>query len=183
MAQLKKKYFLVTIGVLFLGVAVFTNRDEQPLDLHSHIQQHVLEAEYGSATTFHFASQPGIVSTSTESSTSLVGKLQANQADVRWFAAGELAKRKDKRAVEYIIKAMRDPTDTIRVCVMAQALGRIKDPRALGPLSAAAFDSTNRDLRLCAIQSLGMLGDPRAVPKLIEALETRNMTIAAASAL
>lgn len=179
MPGLKKRYLIAVLGAFLLGILLVPVGSH---NLHDKIQQHVLEAEYGSATAFYFAGKPGIAPSSTESYESLIDKLKSLTPNVRWFAAFELAKRKDRRAVDAIIRAMRDP-DTVRVCIMAQSLGRIKDPRALGPLTEAAFDFDNRDLRLCAIQSLGMLGDPRAIPKMIEALEMRNMPVAAASAL
>ncbi|MEN8106793.1 MAG: HEAT repeat domain-containing protein [Pseudomonadota bacterium] len=110
-------------------------------------------------------------------------KLESALPDTRWAAARELAARRDARAVEAIIRAMRDPQGTIRVCVMASALGHLRDPRALGALTEAAFDPVNRDLRLCAIQSLGMIGDASAVPALIRALQEGNMPVAAANAI
>jgi len=179
MTSFRKRYLLIVLGALLLG---FYLAPVGTLSLHDEIQQHLLEAEYGSATTFHFADKPNTAASSSESRESLIDKLKSLIPDIRWAAAFELANRRDRGAVEAIIRAMRDP-DTVRVCVMAQALGRIKDPRALGPLTEAAFDLDNRDLRLCAIQSLGMLKDARAIPKLIEALETRNMPVAAADAL
>lgn len=179
MAGFRKRYLLTVFGALLLG---FYFAPVDTLNLHNEIQQHLLEAEYGSATTFYFADKPNTAASSSEPRASLIDKLKSLVPDIRWAAAFELANRKDRHAVEAIIRAMRDP-DTVRVCVMAQALGRIKDPRALSPLTEAAFDLDNRDLRLCAIQSLGMLKDTRAIPKLIEALETRNMPVAAADAL
>jgi HEAT repeat protein len=152
-------------------------------DLHTEIQQRLLEAEIGSATTFHFASgSRAIVPDSTATDTLLIS-LNSSSPNARWEAAKELAARRDPRAVEAVIRAMRDPEGTIRVCVMASALGHLKDPRALSALTEAVFDPANRDLRLCAIQSLGMIGDRDAVPTLIEALEARNMPIAAANAI
>lgn len=179
MAVIKKRYLIFILAGFLLGTCLVP---VDPPTMHARLRQYILEAEYGSATTFLFAGKPGPVPDSVDSSDSLIAMLRSIVPEIRWFAAHELANRKDSRAVEAIINAMHDP-DTVRVCVMAQALGRIKDPRALGPLTEAAFDYGNRDLRLCAIQSLGMIGDRGAIPKLIEALEAGNMPIAAADAL
>ena len=113
----------------------------------------------------------------------LLNNLEASQSETRWQAAKQLAVRRDTRAVEAVIRAMRDPAGTRRVCVMASVLGHLKDPRALSALTEAAFDSGNRDLRLCAIQSLGMIGDRRAVPALIEAVRMGNNPVSAANAI
>jgi len=150
-------------------------------DLHAEIQQRLLEAEIGSATTFHFASSTRAVVP--DDTATLLTNLESSFPGTRWEAAKELAARREPQAVEAVIRAMRDPRGTIRVCVMASALGRLKDPRALSALTEAVFDPGNRDLRLCAIQSLGMIGDPAAVPTLVEALMMGNTPIAAANAI
>jgi HEAT repeat protein len=138
-------------------------------DLHAEIQQRLLEAEIGSATTFHFAS--GTRAVVPDDTATLLANLESSFPGTRWEAAKELAARREPQAVEAVIRAMRDPRGTIRVCVMASALGRLKDPRALSALTEAVFDPGNRDLRLCAIQSLGMIGarmgDERGVMPII----------------
>lgn len=171
--------------VLAAVIALFllARPDAPAPDIHDAIQQRLLEAEYGSARAFHFAAAPTAPVGNGEALGEVLAGLRAGDPAQRWAAAGELTRRRDRRAVEAIITAMLDAEDTIRVCVMATALGRIGDPRALGPLTQAAFDPGNRDLRLCAIQSLGMIGDRRAVPDLIRALGERNMPVAAADAL
>lgn len=152
-------------------------------DLHTEIQQRLLEAEMGSATRFHFATGSRAMVPDDTATDTLLGNLASSFPETRWQAAKQLAVRRDPRAVEAVIRAMRDPSGTLRVCVMASALGHLKDPRALSALTEAAFDPGNRDLRLCAIQSLGIIGDRAAVPTLIEALKANNMPVAAANAL
>lgn len=152
-------------------------------DVHAELQQRLLEAELGSATTFYFASgSRSMVPDGTATDTLLVN-LESSIPDTRWQAARELAVRHDPRAVEAVIRAMRDPAGTVRVCVMASALGHLNDPRALGALTEAVFDVRNRDLRLCAIRSLGMIGERAAVPTLIAALQANNTPVAAANAI
>jgi HEAT repeat protein len=156
--------------------------DHDP-DVHTELRQRLLEAELGSAVNFHFATPPQAPDLARTSLSDLLGQLRSANPVQRWQAADRLADAGDSRAVDALIQAMRDPDGTVRVCVMAEALGRLKDPRAVGALTEAAFDQTNRDLRFCAIQSLGMIGDRRAVPKLIEALEARNNPVEAANSL
>lgn len=184
MALAAHRYRLLMVLMLLGGVVLLLAlRDRSVTDVHDRIQQRLLEAEYGSARSFHFAAPPAAPVGNGEPLGEVMSGLQAADPAARWAAAEELARRRDRRAVELVIAAMLDSEDTIRVCVMASALGRIGDPRALGPLSRAAFDPDNRDLRLCAIQALGMIGDTRALPDLVRALENRNMPVAAADAL
>lgn len=165
-----------------LGLFVLWRQGATP-DLHVEIQQRLLEAEIGSATAFHFASGSRKVVPDNTSTGVLLSNLKSSFPESRWEAAKELAVRREPRAVEAVIRAMRDPRGTIRVCVMASALGYLKDPRALSALTEAVLDPRNRDLRLCAVQSLGMIGDQNAVPALIEVLEAGNTPIAAANAI
>ncbi len=173
---------LVLLALVCLGVGLYLGKTA-PHDIHTELRQRLLEAELGSAATIHFAIQPKASAPTNDAIDDLAAKLRSAMPEVRWDAADRLAKRADPAAVDALIRAMRDPAGTLRVCVMAKALGHLKDPRALSALTEAAFDPANSDLRLCAIQSIGMIGDRRAVPKLIESLEAGNMPIASADAL
>lgn len=176
----------VTQGALIAGtlaIALFWLMPGHDADVHTELRQRLLEAELGSAVNIHFATPPQAPDLARTSLSDLLGQLRSANPAQRWQAADRLADAGDPRAADALIQAMRDPDGTVRVCVMAEALGRLKDPRAVGALTEAAFDKTNRDLRFCAIQSLGMIGDRRAVPKLIEALEARNNPVEAANSL
>ena len=173
---------LLVLAIVAVGTVLL--RPDRGADLHTRLQQRLVEAELGRAPAFYLAAGPRMAEPpSSEPLSRVLGELRSSDPQKRWAAADELAVRRNPLAVEFVIDAMMDPEGTVRVCVMASALGYLRDPRALGPLTEAAFDPRNRDLRLCAIESLGMLGDPRAVPRLIEALETRNMPVAAANAI
>ncbi len=172
----------VLAGVMVLG-AVLLWRPSPQDDIHTEVQQRLLEAELGSARAVHFAGPSRALVPDEISTGALLTDLAASQPETRWRAAKQLAVRRDPRAVEAVIRAMHDPRGTLRVCVMASALGYLKDPRALSALTEAAFDPGNRDLRLCAMQSLGMIGDRRAVPTLIEAVSAGNTPVTAANAL
>ncbi len=174
--------YKATLAGALVIVIVVAWAPANPPDLHAEIQQRLLEAELGSATTYHFASTARRAPDGNDTET-LVTDLSSPSPRMRWQAAEELAIRRDNRAVEAVIRAMRDPQGTIRVCVMASALGHLGDPRALSALTDAMFDPANRDLRLCAIQSLGMIGDAAAVPSLIKALQDNNTPVAAANAI
>ena len=182
MSPIHKKYIVIILATMAVAV-VMLRPPAAPPDVHTELQQRLLEAELGSASTFHFASGSRAMVPDDTATDALLVKLESSQPDARWQAAKELAVRRDPRAVEAVIRAMRDPKGTIRVCVMASALGHLKDPRALSALTEAVFDPRNRDLRLCAIQSLGMIGDRSAVPTLIAALEANNTPVAAANAI
>jgi len=184
--QMPRKISPRQLLLLLVIVAVGTGllRPDRAEDLHTRLQQRLIEAELGRATAFYLAA--GLRMAEPPSSAPLsqvLGELRSNVAQKRWAAADELAVRRNPAAVNFVIDAMMDPAGTVRVCLMATTLGYLRDPRALGPLTEAAFDPRNRDLRLCAIEALGMLGDPRAVPSLIEALKTRNMPVAAANSI
>jgi HEAT repeat protein len=172
----------IVLAAVVVGMVLLL-RPTPGTDIHGQIQQRLLEAELGSSTTFHFANGPRTLVPDSNPTDFLLTRLKSSSPETRWQAAEQLAVRRDPRAVEAVIRAMRDPGGTIRVCVMASALGHLKDPRALSALTEAAFDPVNRDLRLCAIQSLGMIGDRRAVPALIDALQAGNTSIAAANAI
>jgi HEAT repeat protein len=172
----------VVLAVVVVSM-VFLLRPAPGVDIHGQLQQRLLEAELGSSTTFHFANGPRTLVPDNNPAVFLLTRLESSSPETRWQAAEQLAIRRDPRAVDAVIRAMRDPEGTIRVCVMASALGHLKDPRALSALTEAAFSPINRDLRLCAIQSLGMIGDRRAVPALIDALQAGNTPIAAANAI
>jgi HEAT repeat protein len=176
-----KYIVIITISMVVAGLLL--RAPAGPVDVHAELQQRLLEAELGSASTFHFASGSRAMVPDDTATDTLLVNLESSQPDTRWQAAKELAVRRDPRAVEAVIRAMRDPKGTIRVCVMASALGHLKDPRALSALTEAVFDPHNRDLRLCAIQSLGMIGDRSAVPALIAALEANNTPVAAANVI
>lgn len=177
---MRSKWIVLTVVVVSM---VWLLRPTPGVDIHGQIQQRLLEAEPGSSTTFHFSNGPQALVPDNMPTDFLLTQLESSSPETRWQAAEQLAVRRDPRAVDAVIRAMRDPEGTIRVCVMASALGHLKDPRALSALTEAAFDPVNRDLRLCAIQSLGMIGDSRAVPALIDALQACNTPIAAANAI
>lgn len=179
----RRDWALLLVLVFALAAAELMLKQRGTAHTHADLQLRLIEAELGSPTFVYLASIPKSPVPTAEDSGSLLTRLKSAIPEQRWDAATEIGKRRDARAVEALIMAMRDPAGTRRVCVMASALGRLKDPRALGALSEAAFDPTNEDLRLCALESLGMIGDARAVPVLVEALERGNMPIAAADAL
>jgi len=166
------------VSAMIVVSMVWLLRPAPDIDIHTQIQQRLLEAELGSSITFHFANGPRALVPGNNPT-----DLLSPSPETRWQAAEQLASRRDPRAVDAVIRAMRDPQGTIRVCVMASVLGHLKDPRALSALTEAAFDPANRDLRLCAVQSLGMIGDRRAVPALIGALQAGNTPVAAANAI
>lgn len=76
---------------------------------------------------------------------------------IRWRAAIALGERHERRAVESLIGALRDPNHHVREEVVA-ALGRIGDPRAIDPLIGMLNDPY-RSIRLRAIRALEQIGE------------------------
>ncbi len=174
-----KTIFFIILSALLSGCA-----DTATPTVHEQLRQHILEAELGSAITISFAKKPvAPLPPAEQDEATLTRQLQSSNKETRWAAAEKLSYSANKDVVLALIRAMRDPSGTQRVCVMAQALGHLKDPRALSALTQAAFDPSNRDLRLCAIRSIGMIGDKSAVPALITALKQNNTPLQTASTL
>jgi HEAT repeat protein len=80
--------------------------------------------------------------------------LRRGTAAQRRFAAEELGKMKDVRAVEALILALQDPDDSVADAAAA-ALGRIADPRAIRPLAAALKKPATRWSAAGALVGLG----------------------------
>ncbi len=169
--------------VFFLVILLSACSSPPPLSVHDQLRQHLLEAEFGSVISIHFAKKPMTPLPPSTPIKKLFNQLRSNLPSIRWSAADQLAYSQNKKVTKALINAMLDAKGTQRVCVMATALGHLKDPRALSPLTQAAFNPSNRDLRLCAIRALGMIGDKRVIPSLIKALKENNMPLQAASSL
>ncbi len=90
----------------------------------------------------------------------------------RWFIGAEvLGGLKDTRAVDPLIKALKDENKEIRKAGI-NALGDIKDNRAVEPLIEALKDE-NKDVRMFIPASLSAIGDNKAVEPLIEILKDK----------
>jgi HEAT repeat protein len=96
----------------------------------------------------------------------LIERLKDKNSDVRRNVAWALGEIGDARAVDALIKALKDRVIRIRV---AEALGKIGDSRAVDALIEALRD-WDEDVRKSVVWALGEIGDARAVDALIEAL-------------
>ena len=76
---------------------------------------------------------------------------------------------KDRRAVEPLIRALRDNDWYVRSGV-AEALGEMRDPRVVEPLTGALKDESWY-VKLAAADALGRVGDARAVDGLVQTLK------------
>jgi HEAT repeat protein len=92
------------------------------------------------------------------------GKVRAKAA----WALGEIG---DNRAVEPLIKALENDSDSGVRLEVALVLGIIDDPRAVEPLIRALENDSDSYVRILAVGALGNIGDKRAVEPLIRALE------------
>lgn len=91
---------------------------------------------------------------------------------LRWLIGAEILNNlKDARAVDPLIKALKDENKEIRKAAI-NALGDIKDKRAVEPLIGALKDE-NKDVRMFVPASLVTVGDIRAVGPLITALKDK----------
>ena len=79
------------------------------VDIHGQIQQRLLEAELGSSTTFHFSNGPRTLVPDNNPTDFLLTRLESPSPETRWQAAEQLAVRRDPRAVDAVIRAMRYP--------------------------------------------------------------------------
>ena len=98
----------------------------------------------------------------------------------RVSAATELGEMGDVRAVEPLIAALENKSETEWVVYTraAKALAKIGDPRAVEPLIAALkYDHA----AYCAAEALGEMGDTRAIEPLVEALGGSGATLRGAT--
>jgi len=91
---------------------------------------------------------------------------------VRMFAALKLGERKDRTAVEALIK-MLEIEDVEERSKAILSLGMIGDIRAVEPI-IQIMNSSHINFRRMAILSLGMIGDIRAVEPIIEMLKNKK---------
>ena len=77
---------------------------------------------------------------------------------LRYESAKALGVFKDQRAVEPLIRCLRDSKRQVRISA-AESLGKIGDPRAIIPLLSAA-DDADVNLRVCAMEALILLHYP-----------------------
>ena len=112
----------VLAGMVLLGAFLMWRPDPQD-DIHAEVQQRLLEAELGSATTFHFAGWSRELLPADSPTDLLLENLKSLQTETRWQAAKQLAVRRDTRAVEAVIRAMRDPAGTRRGLCDGQCAG------------------------------------------------------------
>ena len=129
---------------------------------------------------------------------------------IRGEAARQLGAGGDRRAVEPLLTALRDPKYQVQMQVIG-ALGQIRDPRILEPLLELfpqtahthavgrvlgwlgddravepMLDALSADtplMRSSAADALGHLGDKRAIDPLIEALKDENKYVRQAAAI
>ncbi len=94
--------------------------------------------------------------------------LQDDYFDVIQNAADALADLGDRRAVDYLIKAL--VTNPQHALHLVNELARFKDPRSVGPLLAAMKGAADSHARSRIIQALGTNGDSQATEPLINAL-------------
>ena len=107
----------------------------------------------------------------------LVETLSDPDAEVRLAVVGAIADMDDPRAVQALIRILReDPVDEVRAAA-AWALGQIEDPAAVPALMDALRDDACEETRKNAAWALGNIEDARAVEALGAALGDENQEV------
>jgi len=103
----------------------------------------------------------------------LEGKFKgADDEATREMAIQALGGRKDEKAVEALIRTLKDQSEKLRT-VAAFSLSGLRDRRAVEPLIQALSDENDR-VRKNAALALGRIGDARAVEALIRTLNNKS---------
>ncbi|MFC1902490.1 HEAT repeat domain-containing protein [Chloroflexota bacterium] len=105
----------------------------------------------------------------------LITALHDDEVEVRANAAYTLAKIRDKRATDALIRCLQDPDPAIGHSVRqyaAFALGQIGDPKATMPLIYTLGTEKDWSARIEMIKALGSIGDSAAIACLRKIQET-----------
>jgi HEAT repeat protein len=103
----------------------------------------------------------------------LILHLKYGNDKVRADAAEALGNTSDERAVEPLIAALKNDTNSTVRGIAAWALGDREDPRAVDHLIDALKDE-EWTVQYYAAEALGKIGDVRAIDPLIELLKSNN---------
>lgn len=95
-------------------------------------------------------------------------RLTSNDFKTRWIAAEKLARYKNSRAVDALVRALNSSDSYLRARA-AESLGKIGDHGAVEPLIASLERSG--DYAQASITALGQLGDARAAAPLVEKMK------------
>ena len=99
--------------------------------------------------------------------------LRSSDTEMRRFAAGELARLGNRRALRPLLhRAVHDPDEDVRHAAIAAAK-TIGDPNLATPL-IGALGSENSRVRTHAADALGRLGDVRAIKYLVYRFEAHG---------
>jgi HEAT repeat protein len=104
----------------------------------------------------------------------LIKALDDPNSSIRYLAAGQLGRLRDRRAVKPLIHSLQTDRDRVVRNWVAAALGDIGDPSAVEALIAILKDDDS-GLRFCATEALGKIGDERAFRPLLTVLEDKEL--------
>jgi len=112
------KYIVIIFSIIVIAGTLMQAPAGQS-GVHAELQQRLLEAELGSATTFHFASGSRTRVPDNTATATLLVNLESSIPDTRWQAAKELAVRHDPRALGALTEAVFDPRNRdLRLCAI-----------------------------------------------------------------
>src|SRR5690242_14089223 len=95
---------------------------------------------------------------------SSLADLSSPNSRVRWKAVRGLGEARDPRALEPLLRALKDRLPTIRIAALS-ALGRLRDRRAIGP-AIAMLDDPDSKVRTSASAALKKFGKAAQAPML-----------------
>jgi HEAT repeat protein len=127
------------------------------------------------------AALTALVNTDRDVLPSLLPLLDADDADVRTYAALALGLIRDRRAVPALAKALADADDNVRFHAV-EALGRIGARGAALPVAAIA-ESRDFTVAFAALDTLARIGEPSVAPRLVPLLDDPLLQVAAVDAL
>jgi HEAT repeat protein len=100
--------------------------------------------------------------------------LRSSSRDLRLFAAAELGRIGDRRAMRALVnRALRDPDADVRAaCVdAAKAFG---DAELLAPFARALLSVESAEVRAAAAEAMGRVGDVRGITYLVYSIEAHG---------
>ena len=98
-----------------------------------------------------------------------IGDLKSSKVEDRWYAAYQLGRFKDSKALNALGDALKDDRNEVRWHA-ALSLGLLGDSKAV-PYLVPMLKDSNLGVRMCAARSLGVLQSQEAVQSLLELLK------------
>jgi HEAT repeat protein len=109
----------------------------------------------------------------------LLAALKVADADIRCAAIQVLGQKKHAKALEYIVRHLKDPHPAVRVHT-ATVLGNFNDRRIV-PYLVAVLGDDDEELVVSAIDSLGKIGFAGAEQSLLKLVQDTRVRVRCAA--